>query len=131
MKFLGELPVDQKRRVCVWLWAAPQSRRLQLSPALVVERVDVAEQAGRDAIRYARLRDKWIISDPDIRDGEPIIKGSRVSVYMLADRVARGESDTILDEDFPHIPFEARTVATKYALTHPRRGRPRTLGQAP
>ena len=47
---------------------------------------------------------------------------------MLAERVADGESDEILDEDFPHIPAEARAVAAKYARTHPRRGRPRTLG---
>ncbi|MDQ3678676.1 MAG: DUF433 domain-containing protein [Actinomycetota bacterium] len=129
LPFLSELPVDQKRRVRDWLWTTPRSRRLQLSPALVVQRIDIAEQAGRDAARYARLRDKWITSDPDIRGGEPTIRGSRVGVYMLAERVAHGESDQLLDEDFPHIPHEARTVAVKYARTHPRRGRPRTLGQ--
>lgn len=128
LAFLGELPVDQKRRVRDWLWTAPRSRRLQLSPALVVQRIDVAEQAGRDAARYARLHDKWITTDPDIRGGEPILKGSRVEVYMLAERVAHGESDKVLDENFPHISTEALAVAVKYARTHPRRGRPRTLG---
>ena len=96
----------------------------------MVQRIDVAEQADRDAARYARLRDKWITSDPGIRGGEPILKGCRVGVYVLAERVAHGESDEILDEDFPHIPAEARAVAAKYARTHPADCKPPAIATA-
>lgn len=130
LKFLGELPVDQKRRVREWIWKDRRSRRLELSPALIVRRTEEAEKAGREAARYAELRDKWITSDKDIRGGEPTIKGSRVSVHMLAERMKHGESDALLDADFPHIPCEAREVAVRYAKTHPRRGRPRKPGRA-
>lgn len=103
---------------------------MELNPALIVRRTDEAEQAGREAARYAQLRDKWITSEIDIRGGEPIIKGSRVSVFMLAERMKQGESDALLNADFPHIPPEARQVAARYAKTHPRRGRPRKPGRA-
>lgn len=128
LQFLGELSVDQKRQVRDWLWAGPNLKRLELTEALVVQRTARAERALRAADRYVTLRDKWITTDPDIRDGEPIIAGSRVSVHLLAERIAHGESDAILDEDFPHIPREARDVAVTYARTHPRRGRPRKRG---
>ena len=109
---------------------ADREARLRLTEALVVERIARAEAKARDADRYARLRDKWITTDPEIRGGEPIIRGSRVSVHTLAERLTHGESDEILDEDFPHIPKEARDVAVVYARTHPRRGRPRKRGLA-
>jgi uncharacterized protein (DUF433 family) len=54
-----------------------------------------------------------------------VIRGSRVSVHTLAERIAVGEPDEILDEDFPHIPSEAREVAVQSARANPRRGRPR------
>jgi uncharacterized protein (DUF433 family) len=76
----------------------------------------------------AQLRDRWIVRDPDIKNGEPIINGSRVSVHKLADRIVDGESDDVLDEDFPHIPAEAREIAVQYARANPRRGRPKRRG---
>ena len=32
--------------------------------------------------------DSWIVTDADIKGGEPVIRGTRVSVYVIADRVA-------------------------------------------
>lgn len=45
--------------------------------------------------------------------------------HILAARIAAGESDDDLDEDFPHVPAEAREFALQYARKNPRRGRPR------
>jgi uncharacterized protein (DUF433 family) len=129
LEALPGLSVALKKRVRKWM-RADREARLRLTEALVVERIARAEAKARDADRYARLRDKWITTDPEIRGGEPIIRGSRVSVHTLAERLTHGESDEILDEDFPHIPKEARDVAVVYARTHPRRGRPRKRGLA-
>jgi predicted RecA/RadA family phage recombinase len=48
--------------------------------------------------------DSWIVSYEEIKSGEPVVRGSRVSVYALAERIERGESDSVLEEDFQHIP---------------------------
>jgi uncharacterized protein (DUF433 family) len=97
-------------------------------PAIVVRRTDELEHARERGERYARLRDEWIARDPDIIGGEP--KGSRVGVHTLAERIAQGEPVEILEEDFPHIPAEAREVAVQYARANPRRGRPRRPAQS-
>jgi uncharacterized protein (DUF433 family) len=102
-----------------------RSGRAQARTGLVVRRIDAIEQARLRAERYAQLRDRWIVRDPDIKHGEPVISGSRVSVHTLAERIAGGESDHLLDEDFPHIPAEAREIAVQYARANPRRGRPK------
>jgi uncharacterized protein (DUF433 family) len=124
---LGKMRLSpgDKRTVRRWLRSPDPSAELELAPALVVRRVDEIEQARLRAERYAALRDRWIVSDPAIKNGEPVIRGSRVSVHTLADRVASGDSDQLLDEDFPHIPAEARDIAVQFARANPRRGRPR------
>jgi uncharacterized protein (DUF433 family) len=114
-----------KRALRKWLRTSSGPAELELAPALVVRRIDAIEQARLRAERYAQLRDRWIGRDPDIKNGEPIINGSRVSVHKLADRIVDGESDDVLDEDFPHIPAEAREIAAQYARANPRRGRPK------
>jgi uncharacterized protein (DUF433 family) len=108
-----------------WLRLTESPAELALTRVLVIRKVREVEQARRRAERYARLRDKWIVSDPDVKGGEPVIRGTRVSPYTLAARIARGETLQVLGEDFPHIAPEAREVAVEYARWNPRRGRPR------
>ena len=121
------LTVGHKRAVRTWLRASGPSEELELSPAIVVRRVDAIDQALVRAERYARLQERWIVCDPEVKNGEPVIRGSRVGVHTLAQRSAGGESDAVLDEDFPHIPAEAREIAVQYACLNPRRGRPQRL----
>jgi uncharacterized protein (DUF433 family) len=119
------LSTAHKQELRKWIRAASAPPEFELAPALVVRRVDAIEQARLRAERYGQLRDRWIVRDPEIKNGEPVISGSRVSVHTLAERIADGESDDVLDEDFPHIPAEAREVAVQYARANPRRGRPK------
>jgi len=119
------LPTARKRELRRWLRDRHGAAELALTPAIVIRRLDDVERARERAERYVRLRDQWIVSDPEIKGGEPVIRGSRVSVYTLAGRLADGDSDQALDEDYPHIPADAREVATLFALANPRRGRPR------
>jgi len=122
----AQLPVAQKRRLRSWLRSEASAAELELSPALVVRKVPEVLHALERAERYARLREKWIVVDEERRaGGEPVIRGSRVSVYTLAGRVAAGDSDEVLEQDYPHIPAEAREVAAIYGAANPRRGRPR------
>ncbi|HEY6886344.1 MAG TPA: DUF433 domain-containing protein [Solirubrobacter sp.] len=118
------LGAAHKRRLRRWLREAEPAPELALVPGLIVRRLDDVEQARDRAERYVHLRAQWIVSDPEIKGGEPVIRGSRVSVHTLAARIADGDSDAVLDEDFPHIPAEAREVAALYARANPRRGRP-------
>lgn len=118
------LSLRHKRRVRDWLRSIDPAEELELQPAIVVRRVAAVDDARRRAERYAELRDKWIVRDPEIKNGEPTIRGSRVGVHALAARIASGEPDEVLAEDFPHIPAEAREVAVQYAHANPRRGRP-------
>src|SRR3954468_1246733 len=105
------LATAHKRRLRAWLRNADASDEFALIPGLVVRRLDEVDETRERAERYVRLRDEWIVSDPRIKGGEPVTKGTRVSVHTLAARLGERERDDVLEQDLPHIPAEAREVA--------------------
>jgi excisionase family DNA binding protein len=119
-----------KRRVRDWVREPGAADELKLTMALYIRRVDDVDRVRELTERYVRLRDEWIVRDSQVKGGEPVIKGSRVSVHTLASRIAAGEDPSVLDEDFPQIPPEAREVAVLYARANPRRGRPPRASRA-
>ncbi len=66
-----------------------------------------------------------VVSDPNIFDGEPVFKGTRVPVRTIAAWVAEGIDRERIREAYPHISDEMVAAAPVWAKTHPSRGRPR------
>jgi len=78
------LPMTVKRKIRRWVhetepYRARQGTELQISDALVVRWSPDISQTVHAAESYARLRDRWIEIDPDIKGGEPVIRGTRVA----------------------------------------------------
>lgn len=67
----------------------------------------------------------YVVSDPEVRAGEPVVRGTRISVYVLADLAAQGAPVDELLEDYPALTREGLEAAFAYARMYPRRGRPR------
>lgn len=66
--------------------------------------------------------------NPEIRGGEPVFRGTRIPVRMIADFVQQGVPEEEILEDYPALRPDALGIAARYAELYPRRGRPR---QAP
>ena len=58
---------------------------------------------------------QYIVSDPEILSGKPIIKGSRISVQLILEWLASGASIKYIVEEFPHLPYEGVQEAVLYA----------------
>lgn len=56
-----------------------------------------------------------IIVDPDILIGKPIIKGTRISVELILDRVADGWSVEDIQNAYPHLTREDVLAALSFA----------------
>ena len=95
--------------------------RLALSPMLEPLLPMVAEIAA------SRLA---VESDPSIRGGEPVVRGTRVPVYRLAELKALAVGDDVLLADHPSLTPDLLRDALRYAELHPRVGRPK-LSSAP
>ena len=56
-----------------------------------------------------------IVSDPAVLAGKPVIKGTRVSVELLLEKLAAGESERQVLDAHPHLPDDAVRAALAFA----------------
>ena len=122
------LPVRVKRRITAWVRKERPDRRptleLALQGGLVVRYPTEIAARVEQARQYLARRGEWITSDPAIKGGAPVITGTRIGVYGLAERVADGDTLAALREDYPSLQLEAFETALEFARLNPRRGRP-------
>lgn len=119
------LPVAVKRRVAEWARGGPPAgATLELDGALVVRAGSEVAEAAERARHYVSMRQRLVESAPEVRGGEPVIRGTRVPVRGLARQIELGETREVLREDYPFLPEEAFELAPVWARAHPRQGRP-------
>jgi uncharacterized protein (DUF433 family) len=75
----------------------------------------------RDLRRARRLA----VSNPGIFGGDPVFRGTRVPVHLIAELVAQGSNPTELIEGYPRLTAEMIRLAPIYAAAYPLRVRPR------
>ena len=59
-----------------------------------------------------------IVSDPRILSGKPVIRGTRISVEIVIDRLWNGVSEAEIVEDYPSLSLEDVQAALAYHLRH-------------
>lgn len=61
------------------------------------------------------LEEPLIISDPRIMVGKPVIKGTRITVELILNKLAAGRTVEQILEDYPHLTREGIRAALKFA----------------
>jgi uncharacterized protein (DUF433 family) len=77
------------------------------------------------SLRDLRLARRLVVSDPEILGGDPVFRGTRVPVHMIADLVSQGSTEAELQDSYPRLTPEMIRLAPVYAAAYPLRGRPR------
>jgi uncharacterized protein (DUF433 family) len=77
--------------------------------------------------RHEKLAEarEMVVEDPDILDGTPIIRGTRIPVYDVAASIAAGLSHERIRSAYPALDERTTELAAIYAEATPPRGRPR------
>ena len=86
------------------------------------------------ALRALRRARDLVVSDPDIMGGDPVFRGTRILVHLIATLIGQGSAETDLLEAYPRLTAEMVHLAPTYAAAYPLRGRPRAQpwhGQPP
>jgi uncharacterized protein (DUF433 family) len=76
----------------------------------------------RDLRRARRL----VSVDPDVMGGDPVFRGTRIPVHMIAAMLEQGDTEAGLLEGYPRLTPEMIRLAPLYAAAYPLQGRPRT-----
>src|SRR5438270_1244139 len=103
---------------------APELRRqvfdaLAGSPRNVVSlegglvKIDLREPRRELAtsLRELRRAKRFVVTDPDIMGGDPVFRGTRVPVHMIAELVAQGSTQAELLESYPRLTTEMIQLA--------------------
>jgi uncharacterized protein (DUF433 family) len=62
------------------------------------------------------MNDEWITSDPKILMGKPCVKGTRVSVELILEKIGAGEPIDQIVAAHPRLTREGVLAAVHYAL---------------
>ena len=59
---------------------------------------------------------QYIITDPEILGGKPIIRGTRISVEFILELFASGANHKDILDAYPHLPEKGIEEALNYAI---------------
>jgi uncharacterized protein (DUF433 family) len=65
--------------------------------------------------REIRMQKRLIISDPKVMMGKPVIKGTRITVEMILEKLSLGESVEQILEAHPRLTEESIRAALAFA----------------
>ena len=63
------------------------------------------------------MEESLIESNPKIMVGKPVIRGTRITVELILDKLAAGEMVEQILEDYPHLTREGIRAALEFAAT--------------
>ena len=122
---LADRLVPELRRQVFDALASSPRNTVSIEGGLV--KIDLREPRREVAtsLRDLRRARRLVVSDPEIMGGEPVFRGTRVPVHMIAGLVAQGSTPAELLAGYPRLTAEMIRLAHVYAAAYPLRGRPR------
>jgi uncharacterized protein (DUF433 family) len=61
------------------------------------------------------MRDQWVTSDPNVMMGKPVVAGTRITVELILEKLAAGETIEQILEAHPRLTREAVHAALAFA----------------
>lgn len=121
------LSAEGKRKLREQLGHSAQGREKPtvISIGMVDVQVEPAVRTLEEKLIRIEEARTFVVTDPEVRAGEPVVRGTRIPVHTLADLARQGAGHEELLEDYPALTRESLDAALLYARMYPRRGRPR------
>jgi uncharacterized protein (DUF433 family) len=126
----GALPVDSRRELFASVYAHPRAKTLRATEILVVD-VETARRQVAASLKDLRRAEALVHADPEIMSGEPVFRGTRIPVRLVADMLAQGATEREILSGYPGLDKEKLQLAPIWAKAHPRQGRPPSMRDMP
>jgi uncharacterized protein (DUF433 family) len=92
--------------------------------ALWIDLNVVVEAVSERLESFERWKSNKVATDPEVLGGEPVFRGTRLSVRHIG-QLADRETIAVILEDYPYLSEADVAFARRYHLAYPRVGRPR------
>lgn len=122
------LSAERRKRLFDTIDQNPDAETVRADDYLIV---DVARAREQLAARAEALREagQMIQAVKGIAGGEPVFKGTRVPVRMIAAMKLQGASTAEIVEGYPSVTERMVELAEIWTAAHPARGRPKKLSE--
>ena len=61
------------------------------------------------------MREQWIVSDPNVMMGKPVVAGTRITVELILEKLAAGETIEQILDAHPRLTREAIQASLAFA----------------
>ena len=122
--FADRLTPESRREMFAGLPGASRDRIVLGDGLLTVDLREPRRELAASLRDLRRVR-ALIHSDPGIMGGDPVFRGTRVPVHMVAEILTKGETVESLAGGYPTLTTEMIRLAPLYAAAYPLMGRPR------
>jgi uncharacterized protein (DUF433 family) len=124
-EFADTLTVAARTQLINVALAMPRAKRINLEGGKIIVPVDLARAQVRAGLVRLQAAFNGTNADAAILGGEPCLKGTRISVYTIAELHNASGRDAVMDAyDITDQQLDAAIIV---ALAIPRRGRPRGM----
>jgi uncharacterized protein (DUF433 family) len=123
-RLVDRLVPEARREVFEAVATAPRNRVALEGGLLTIDPREPRRELATSLRTLRRARDA-VMSDPDIMGGDPVFRGTRVLVHMVAALLGQGQTEAELLHDHPRLTAEMVRLAPIYAAAYPLRGRRR------
>jgi len=120
------LSQERRERLFDAIRSAPEVTQVRADDLIII---DVGEARMQIAARVEALEEAEAIvtENKAVMGGEPVIKGTRVPVRLIASLVEEGVSEAEILAGYPWLSPRDVALASIWAAAHPRRGRPKPM----
>jgi uncharacterized protein (DUF433 family) len=123
----GALTREYRLQVINQVMTDPRKKSVSIPGGAVAVRTDLARTAVAARLAKWRTCKDEIVESDDIMSGEPCLRGTRLSAYVLSDLAkACGRAEAL--GTYPGVSEHELDAAIMYAEMFPRKGRPRSIG---
>ncbi|BAV63066.1 DUF433 domain-containing protein [Sphingobium cloacae] len=120
------LSQERRERLFDAIRQQPKARTVKADDLLII---DVGEARKQIAARTRDLEaaEAMVSQDKEVMGGEPVFRGTRIPVRLIASMLTEGTDAAEILEGYPRLGERQLTLATIWVSAHPRRGRPKSL----
>jgi uncharacterized protein (DUF433 family) len=105
-------------------WIELKECKIEETRAVWISWAHIWEDVERRFKQLEKAR-KMVVEDPEILQGTPVIRGTRIPIYDVASLVDAETPIQELSELYPRLDPEQFALASIYAKANPQRGRPK------
>jgi uncharacterized protein (DUF433 family) len=122
------LTQERRQRLFAEIDQKPTAKRVKADALVIVDVEEARKQIAKRA-RSLDAAEAAVTRSSAVMGGEPVFKGTRIPVRLVAAMLDQGASEAEILDGYPKLEARHLDLARIWSAAHPRRGRPKTLAE--